>query len=166
MAKKVMLKVAPPTGDPSKPADQNMILSTRTPIQQNLDIRDHLAALIGTGNALKPDDKAAIFGSLTSALGRDKAIKIMNHAYIFNQRPDVLKLPMEDKLKAFYTIGSNDPDVNQVMAKSKSLGYGALPGFRESSSSLNQQLIGRVPETPVSNIDPEVQKKVMIRVSK
>lgn len=165
MDKKVMLRVSPTIGDPVKP-DNNMILTAKNPIAQNLDIRDHLAALVGRGNALSPDDKAAIFGGLTSALGKDKAMKIMDHAYLFNQRPDILKLPLEDKLKSFYTIGANDPDVNDVIMKSKSLGYGVLPGFRESSSGINQALTGKAPDVMAASIDPEVKKRVLLRISK
>jgi len=166
MAKKVMIKVVPPVGDPVKGADQDMVLTSRTPIDQNLDIRDHLAELVGKGNALNPDDKTAIFGGLTAALGRDKAMKIMNHAYLFNQRPDIAQLPLEDKIKAFYTIGSNDPDVNQVIAKSKTLGYGALPGFRNSASALNQELNGQIAAVPTPVVDSGIKKRVMLRVSK
>lgn len=165
MAKKVMLKVAPSSGDPVKSTDEKMLLTNRGPIEGQFDIRDRLAELVGKGNALNPDDKAAIFGSLTTALGHDKAAKVMNHAYIFNQRPDIVKLPLEDKLKAFYSIGSNDPDVNQLITKSKSLGYGALEGFRNSSSAINQVLSGRTPDVTIAST-PEVQKRIMLRVNK
>lgn len=167
MAKKVVVKVAPSTGDPVKRnTSEGMLLTPHNPITQNLDLRDRLAELVGKGNALNPDDKSAIFGALTSQLGEDKAMKIMNHAYLFNQRPDVLKLPLEDKIRAFYTIGSNDPDVNQVIAKSKTLGYGTLPGFRESASAANQQLSGKIPMATSIAVDPDVQKKVMLQVRK
>jgi hypothetical protein len=166
MAKKVMIKIAPASGDPLKGADEKMLLTHRGPIEGQFDIRDRLAELVGKGNQLTPDDKAAIFGSLTNALGRDKATKVMTHAYIFNQRPDVAKLPLEDKLKAFYSIGSNDPDVNQLISKSKSLGYGTLEGFRNSASSINQGLSGQTAATAGASLDPEVQKKVLIRIGK
>lgn len=164
MAKKVLLKVAPSSGDPIKTTSGDMLLTPSNPISKDLDLRDRLAELVGKGNALSPDDKKAIYSSLIGQLGQDKAMKVMNHAYIFNQRPDVVKLPLEDKLRAFYTIGSNDPDVNQIIAKSKTLGYGALPGFRESSSALNQQLAGKIAAVETPNVNPEIKKKVMIRV--
>ena len=93
----------------------------------------------------------------------------MTHTYIFNNRPDIVKLPLEDKIRAFYTIGSNDPDVNAVIAKSKTLGYGTLPGFRQSASAINQQLIGQVPADAVpatATTIPQVQRKIMLRVNK
>jgi hypothetical protein len=167
MAKKVLLKVSPPAGDPVKgTTSEGMLLTPHNPIAQDLDIRDRLAELVGKGNALHLDDKKAIYGALASQLGQEKAMKVMNHAYLFNQRPDVVKLPLEDKLRVFYTIGSNDPDVNQLISKSKSLGYGAMSGFRNSSSGINQQLTGSVAATTPASLDPEVQKKVMVRIGK
>lgn len=157
MAKTVKLRVSPTAGNPT------------VPMNGDFDIRDRLAELVGKGNALSPDDKSAIYGSLASAYGNDKAQKIMTHAFIFNQRPDVAKLPLEEKIKAFYTIGSNDPDVNAVIAKSKTLGYGPVPGFRQSSSAINQQLSGQVPASTVpvtTTLNPEAQKKIMLRVNK
>jgi len=164
MAKKISVKVAPPSGDPVKEG-QEVFLSTREPIARQLDVRDVLAELVGKGEALSPKERGGIFQTLVSQMGHDKAAKIMNHAFLFNKRPDVLNLPVEDKLRAFYTIGSNDADVNQVIAKSKSLGYGVLPGFRNSSSAINQQLSGLIP-TENAGIVPVDQKKVTLRVAK
>lgn len=160
---KMVLKV----GDPVKDLDNDMVLTSRTPIDSRLDIRDRLSELVGKGNTLSADDKAAIFGALTANMGRDKAMKIMNHAYLFNQRPDMANMPIEEKLKSFYTVGSNDPDVNDVISKSKSLGYGVLPGFRESSSSLNQILAGKIGEGQRGiSVDPSIKKRVALRVNK
>lgn len=168
MAKSIKLKISPTTGDPVTKIGDTVIPPGRGKIEQELDTRDRLAELVGKGNTLNPDDKAAIFGSLTAAFGKEKAMKIMNHAYIFNQRPDVVKLPLEDKLRAFYAIGSSDKDVNDVITKSKSLGYGVIPGFRQSSSDINQQLSGQVPTVaaPTSAMAPEVQKRIFLRVNK
>lgn len=166
-----MLKIASPsTGDPVKGGeivDEKTSLSKPKPqIDLNFDIRDRLSELVGKGNTLGPDDKAAIYGSLQRTLGAEKAQKIMNHAYIFNGRSDVAKLPLEEKLKAFYTIGSNDADVNQLIQKSKSLGYGILPGLRESSSDINQNLVGRNVAVGGTGFSPETQRKVMLKVSR
>lgn len=138
----------------------------RVPVNSDFDTRDRLAELVSSGNLLKPDDKAAIYGSLISAYGQDKAAKIMNHAYIFNQRGDVQNLPIEDKLKAFYAIGSNDPEVSQILNRSKSLGYGVVPGFREGSSAINQELSGRVAPTASGVVNPAVVNRVRLRVSR
>jgi hypothetical protein len=167
MAKKVIVTVAPPSGDPTKNGDAREIpIANREPIARRLDVRDQLAELVGRGNSIGLKDKNGIFQALAGQFGQDKAAKIMNHAFLFNQRPDVLKLPLEDKLKSFYEIGSNDNDVNQIIAKSKSLGYGVLPGFRNSSSAINQELSGLIPSSTAAVPDSIGTKKVIIRTTK
>lgn len=169
MAKAIRVKIAPATGDPIKPeVQETAIYSANKPkIDLDFDVRDKLAELVGKGNALNPDDKVSIYGRLASILGEGKAKKVMDHAYIFNQRPDIQKLPLDQKLNAFYQIGSTDPDVHGIIERSKSLGYGPLQGFRESSSDINQQLTGRVPlVTGSGDAVPEIKKKVMVKIAK
>ncbi|SRR6266540_367749 len=167
--KKIMVKVTPTTGDPVKGSGEvkeTMSLGPgRTTIDRDMDLRDRLMELVGKGNVLSPDVKAAIYGDLTTMVGKDQAQKLMNHAYIFNARPDVQKLPLEDKLNAFYSIGSNDPYVHDVITKTKALGYGVGPGFRTSHSLINQQLIGRAPTTAITQ-PTESQKKIIVRTKK
>ncbi len=160
-----MLKVA--AGDPVKGGtEEKMILSpTRSKAALDFDIRDRLSELVGKGNNLLPDDKVAIYKSLATTLGDEKARKVMDHAYLFNQRPDVQGLPVEEKIRSFYSIGSNDPDVSGLISRSKSLGYGALAGFRSSSSNLNQQLSGQSPVVAAS-VTPEIKKRVMLKITK
>lgn len=167
MSKSVKVRIAT-AADPAKGvAEEKAIYSATRPKQAvEFDIRDGLSALVGKGNALLPDDKAAIYGTLVNSLGEQKARKVMDQAYIFNQRPDVQSLPVEDKIRAFYTIGSNDPDVGAVIARSKSLGYGPLQGFRTSSNAVNQELAGRIPATGDIRVDPEIKKRVMVKVKK
>lgn len=151
MAKsKVMLRVAG-SGDP------------KVPVNADFDIRDQLTALVGKGNTLSPDDKAAIYGSLVARVGKENAAKVMDHAYIFNQRPEIQRLPLEDKIKSFYSLGSNDQFVNDMIAKSKSLGYGVLPGFRGSANVLNQEMSGAI--RPVATVTPnsEVQRRILLQ---
>lgn len=161
---KILLKVAPKSGDPTKPtAVGDVVVPTnRSKYDQDFDLRDRLSELAVRGNSLNPDDKAAIYGYLTSNLGKDRAMKLMNHAYIFNSRPDVQRLSPEEKIKSFYEIGSSDPEVMEVMGRTKKLGYGVLPGFRESVSALNQALQGRASTT----VDPEAARRVLLRVNK
>lgn len=166
MAKKTMLRIPPPSGDPNKPVpDNNMILKANDPTKTALDVRDHLAALVAGGNSLSPDDRKAVFQGLSNALGQEQAQRVLLHAYTFNNRPDVQRLPIEEKLRTFYDIGSNDPGVHDLLAKTKALGYGVVPGFRESSSAINQQLTGKIPPI-VAQTQPEMQKKIMLKISK
>lgn len=169
MAKAIRVKIAPTTGDPIKPEVQETAIYSpnRPKIDLDFDVRDKLAELVGRGNTINPDDKVSIYGRLASILGEGKAKKVMDHAYIFNQRPDIQKLPLDQKLNAFYQIGSTDPDVSNVIHRSKSLGYGPLQGFRESASETNQQLSGRVPlVTGTGEAAPEIKKKVMVKIAK
>lgn len=150
---KVLLKVAK-GGDP------------KVPVSGDFDIRDTLTALVGKGNILSPDDKSALYGSLVAKLGKDKAQKVMDHAYIFNARPETQRMPIEEKLRSFYTVGSNDPDVQGLIEKSKSLGYGVLPGFRGSSNALNQELSGQVAAVTPTAVNPEVQRRIRLQVNR
>lgn len=168
-----MLRIIPPTGpgsgDPAPAATVTdaMVLSPNKPkIDQQFDLRDRLAELVAKGNSLNTDDKSAIMGSLAGKYGKDLAMRIMNHAYIFNQRPDVQKLPMEDKLKAFYTIGSNDPGVHDVINSVKNLSYGVVPGFRSSVSEGVQAARGTVPTVAATTDKPEIKKEIRLRLTK
>jgi len=164
MAKKVVLKISPKSGDPVNPKrlGDAVIPEGRTRIEGDFDLRDRLSELAIMGNALSSDNKAAIYSSLRGQLGDARAQKLMNHAYIFNSRPDVQRLSPEEKIKSFYEIGSSDPEVMEVMGRTKKLGYGVLPGFRESISALNQASQGRASTT----VDPEAARRVLLRVNK
>jgi len=163
---KVYLKVA--KSDPAKPAPKKEIAvsSGKTVIDADLDLRDKLAELAVRGNALSPDDKAAVYGALTSSLGKERAQKLMTHAYLFNSRPDMQGMSPEEKLKSFYTIGSNDPDVQEVIGRTKNLGYGILPGFRGSISDINKDVQKGVYGQNIGVVSPEVQKRVMLKIGR
>lgn len=161
------IRVKPTSGDPVVTTDNNMVLLPgKTTPEIGFDLRDRLAELAVKGHMLKPDDKAAMLGYLTSTLGKDKAQKLMTHAYIFNQRPEVQRLSPEEKIRAYYTIGSNDPDIMDVINKTRNLGYGPLEGFRTSHSQLNQAVQQGTYDNPVGQINTNIPKKVMVRVSK
>lgn len=159
---KVSLRISK-AADPVKPA---IIGGPRVPINRDFDLRDKLSELAIKGSSLAPDDKAAIYGYLTANLGKDKAMKLMNHAYIFNSKPDIQRLSPEEKLKSFYTIGSSDPDVMEVISRTKNLGYGVLPGFRNSVSSLNQEIQGNNPDVTGKTVNPEVTRRVRLQINK
>lgn len=164
---KVLLRVSK-TGDPTKPqmGGDVMIPAGKTKSDQDFDLRDKLSELAIRGSSLAPDDKAAIYSYLTDNLGRDKAMKLMNHAYIFNSKPDIQRLSPEEKLRSFYTIGSNDPDVMDVISRTKNLGYGVLPGFRNSVSTLNQEIQGNVPATTQTTVNPQVTRRIRLQTNK
>ena len=173
MAKKVVFKVN--TGDPEKKSSNQASSRGNTQIDRDFDLRDRLAELVGKGNALSQPDREHIYGSLSDLVGQESAARIIQHAFLFNARPDVQALPVEEKLKSFYTIGSNDPSVQRAINKTKALGYGVVPGFRTSSSALNQEVAGRiapVDETATAEVKMPARvpaaepgkKKVMFKV--
>lgn len=168
MAKSIKVKVAPSTGDPVKEVVESSSLGQgRTPIDTDLDIRDRLYELVGKGNALNPEDKGAIYSNLRTLVGDVNAQKLMNHAFLFNARGDVQKLPTEDKINALYSIGSSDPYIKDVLARTKVLGYGPGPGYRTSFSHMAQQMAGRAPETTADQpVNPEIKKRVMVKISR
>lgn len=166
-----MLRIDPPAGDPTKPsgADENVIYTKgKTTLDKGFDLRDRIYELVGSNNAMSPTAREAIYSNLVSSIGQDKARKLMEHAYIFNSKPDYQKLPIEERIKHFYNIGSNDPDVQQMITSTKNLGYGTGQGFRTSDSQMNQVLAGRIPATDGSAlaITPEIPKKVMLKINK
>jgi hypothetical protein len=165
---KVLLKVKPATGDPAKPQmiGDVMIPAGKTKIDQGFDLRDRLAELAIMGNALKPDDKSAIYNGLVNQLGQKTAQKLMDHAFVFSSRPDVQRLSPEEKLKSFYTIGSNDPEVMGVIGQVKNLGYGVVPGYRESTSVLNQATQRGGVTQNAQNVNPEVTRRIMLRTNR
>lgn len=166
---KVVVKASPKTGDPAAPkiGEEKLIYSpARSKSALDFDVRDRISELVGKGNALMPDDKAAIYSNLTDIMGPERARKVMDHAYLFNSRPEVQGLPVEEKIKSFYTIGSNDPTVNELIQKTKALGYGPVQGFRTSHSVGNQQLTGALPVVMAAAASPELKKKVMVKVKK
>ena len=165
---KVLLKVKPKTGDPAKPQmiGDTMIPAGKTKIDQGFDLRDRLAELAVMGNSLRPDDKASIYSGLVSQVGQKTAQKLMDHAFIFNSRPEIQNLSQEDKLRAFYTIGASDPSVMDVISKVKNLGYGVVPGYRESISSLNQAARQGAGDQPLQPVNPEVTRRIMLRTNR
>jgi len=167
MAKTVVLKVAK-AGDPVKPTPKKEIAvaSGDTVMDADFDLRDRLSELATKGNTLNPDDKAAIYLSLSKSLGQDRAQKLMTHAYLFNAKPEVQRLSPEEKLKSFYSIGSNDPDVQELIGRTKNLGYGVVPGFRGSTSVLNQATQRGTADQQVGTVDPEVRRRVMLRIGR
>lgn len=165
---KVRVKVPIATGDPVKPKmiGDVVIPENRTQTDVDFDLRDTLASLAVKGNSLSADDRQALMGSLTSTLGRERAEKLLTHAYIFNSKPEIQGLSPEEKIKSFYTIGSNDPDVQAVIGRTKNLGYGVVPGFRESVSDLNQAIRRGDVGTAAVAVNPEVQRRIRLRIGK
>lgn len=132
--------IAIPTGGGAKPSNK-----TETKIDDDADVRDILTGLVAKGKGLPTEDLSAYAMRLAAILGRPTAQKIVNHILVFNQRGDVQNKSAEQRVEQFYNMGSMDKDIDAVMAKSKSLGYGVQVGLRESPDILNMEASGRKP---------------------
>lgn len=162
-----MAKSTVMSSNPGGTDDSPLYSKGKTPLDESYDLQDRMMELIGKGNNLSTNDRGAIYNNLTNLVGKDKAEKIMNHIYLFNQHPDLQKLPFEDRVKAFYRIGSNDKDVQGYIDKTRNLGYGVGPNLRRSFSQINQQVLSGEPDASGSTQNMGgVNKKIMIRVGK
>ncbi len=125
--------------DPSA-LQKTAVGNPRTTIDDSADVRDLLSAIAGSGKSGLGSDQQAVYNRLQVLLGADKARKVISHAYIFNQRPDMLaKTPMQ-RISAFYDMGSNDPDVDAIIKKTKGLGEGPLAGLNQTPNDLTQKV--------------------------
>jgi hypothetical protein len=111
-------------------------------LDEQVETRDLISGIVGDWKNLKEDDKSAIITRLGSILGKPKAQKLINSAFIFNQRDDVKGKNAQDRVNEFYNLGSDDKEVNEIIQRSKSLGYGINSGLRSSPDITNKEIIG------------------------
>ncbi len=131
------------------------IFKAKTPGDQTADVRDSLSYFAGRGLTGITDAEARKqYAGLVAQVGREKAEKLANSVFLFNQRPEILKQSPEQRVQSYYSIGSNNPDVQNTLNKVKSLGYGVGAGFQNSTLLGNMILTGRevagdgkIPET-------------------
>jgi len=117
----------PPSG-PTRPEDY-------------LNIRDALSAFVGNGYTdMGNTDARALYSSLRARLGPAVAQKMLIHLQQFNQRPDVLQKSPEQRVQALYDIGSRDPEVGNILDRTKMVAQGPVPGFREAPEASSMQL--------------------------
>lgn len=70
--------------------------------------------------------------------------KIYNYLYEFNQRSDLQKMTPEQKIQSFYSIPSNDPDIQSMKDNMKRFGHGPVGFWR------GQKLAGVTPKSAVT----------------
>lgn len=160
MAVKLKVKAVDPV------VKEKVIISKgRTPLDDTADVRDILSGLVGKGmTGLNDDDSRNGYNRLQSLVGPQQAQKLMNHMFVFNSRPDLKGAAPEARINSFYQTPSSDPEVSGTLNKVKSFGYGVLPGFRQSSSQLNQGLSGQTsPEVAV--VAPDAQRAVKLKIA-
>lgn len=154
------------SGDPKKGTvtEEKATIKSRGPLEDTADIQDIISGMVGKGyTTLSDDDARGGFARMEALLGRDKARDLMTKIFIYNQRPENQRAPMEARISQFYDTAANDP----VISKARNFGYGVLPGFRTSASALNQSLLGRIPaSTEVAEVNPEIKRRIMLKINK
>jgi hypothetical protein len=116
----------------------------RTSSDTSLDISDLISYAVAGGYTSFSDDSIkSNFKYLSGVIGEDKARKLFNQAFIYNQRPDSKKLTPQQKIQSFYDIGSNDPEVNKTLQSIKSQGTGVQARFDQSTYVGNKEIQGK-----------------------
>ncbi len=156
------------TGGGEKPTvqeDKGYVGRSKTSVDKTADVRDLIAALVGTGE-VGGERSAAHYQALRGALGDDKAKKLYNYLMVYNQRPDMQGRSAEDRIKQLYEIPVSDQELGDLFKEVKSFGYGVVPGFRESANLTNQQLTGRMPMASASGRPTDAAQRIMLRVGR
>lgn len=141
-----MLKFTEGGGGGDKPIakEESTTGKSRTSLDDTADVRDILSRLVGQKiSNLSDGDVQSDYDHLQKLVGPQKAQKLVTQVIIHNQRN--ANAPMEKSIQDFYEVGSNDPEVNDMLKTVKTLGYGVLPAFRNSSKQQNQILSGQLP---------------------
>lgn len=165
-----MLRIMPEGGGGDKPViskQEGYNSKGRTEVDDMLDVRDILSALVGKGiTNLDDDSNRAHYQSLIKLVGAPKASKLMAQVFNHNTRAGASQLPVEKRIQDFYEIGSGDEETAQTLKKVKALSQGVLPGYRESILHDNQLLAGRASPSTASVDNSNLQQKVMLRLQK
>lgn len=138
---------------------------SRTSDDDTADIRDILSNLVGRKiSNLQDESVRSDYARLQALVGAQKANKLLSQVLIHNSRSG--SVPMEKSIQDFYEVGSNDPEVNDVLKTVKGFGYGVIPGFRDSSKQGNQILTGKIPGATAAVDQDELKRKIMLRLPK
>ena len=97
------------------------------PAGDKVDVADILSNFVSRGDKnLTGDQARKDYSFLIGKVGAPTAQKLINHVLIFNQRPDMQKQPFAQKLNSFYSMGSNDKDVDNILKTQLGAGPVAL----------------------------------------
>lgn len=140
---KVVLKVAPKSGDPVKGKEMATGSANRSQYDQTADLRDAINNLVGYGysDLILPEAKGN-YNVLQNILGNDAAQKLFTKIAIHNQRPDLLKSQPMERLNSFYNVGASDGEFGGLLSKIKSFGHGIGGDIYNSANNGNRVLVG------------------------
>jgi len=113
-------------------------------LDEDFQVRDILHAMIARGDKDLSDPHAKSgYSYMIGKYGKGMADKLLTHALMFNQRDDVQNKPFPDRLRSFYTVGANDPEVDKLIKKNAKLGYGAETELTDAPVGEIMELTGR-----------------------
>lgn len=131
----------------------------RTPIQDNLDLRDAVHALVGKGGSdLKDQDTQDNFKWIAGLKGLPFAQKLFSHISVFNQQNQ--NMSPQDKIERFYTQGSKDPEIQTFV--SGLAGLGGKPVVTDSHLVNNIGMGMGVPGAVAANEMPTKKTTVVV----
>jgi hypothetical protein len=106
---------------------------TNPTVTDDVHVRDILSGMINMGtNDFSSDDAKAARTALAYRVGDPMAVRLMTQAVNFNGRKDMVGKPTEDKLSAFFSMGSNDPEVDNYIKRAGNVGQGVIQGYRNT----------------------------------
>lgn len=89
--------------------------------EQQLDLRDYISSLIGTGyKSGKMDDTIkGLYSGIVDIVGLEKGHKLLTQIVLHNQDPASQNKTPSDRVQQFYNTGSKDEDVNNIIRMTK-----------------------------------------------
>lgn len=127
---------------------------------QIADTRDYLANLVGSGSKTFDENVKGNYTFLSKIFGQPLAEKILNHVFVFNNRSDMQSATPEERISAFYNLGSSDKELQDVFIKAKTFGKGPIAGLNESVNIGNQLLNKRATKSK-NLVAPSMVKTIM-----
>lgn len=119
------------------------IAQPRTGLDNTADIRDILANIVGNGyKGLSDNSIKADYARLANIVGITQAQKLVDHAIVYNQRSDVIGKPLEARIQGFYSMGSQDKNINNILQNAGKFGDGPIAGLNRSNARTNMDLTG------------------------
>lgn len=149
------------------PVTAKEIFRGKTPADTTADIRDTLSYFAGRGlTGLQDDEARKQFSTLVGQVGQKKAQALATSVFLHNQNAGVGKMSPEQRISSYYSLPSNNSDVQGTLNKVKAFGEGVLPGFRSSPLLGNMILSGRA-SAPIAAVQPDTdqQKSVKLLIS-
>ncbi len=152
-----------PGDPPTRGGKGTVTQSTYTPqgrnsIDDTLDIRDALNHVIAGGYTdFSNEDVKSNYKYISKLVGAPKAEKLFIQAFQFNKNPGMNKKGGEEKVQAFYDLGSSDPETAKTLGAIKNQGLGSVKeGFRNSIHEGVRLLSGADTKQDKANIPKDI----------